>query len=153
MFRRSHFYPAWLAALSLLLTPLPAAAEAVLVTGAGKASAALNFRLVIPPVMRVIENSHPMQIDGVQPVEQRLVVLSNMKHGFCASLRLNDPQLAGWRLKTEETGGVTLQPLADGYRLCANRPGRFTLRLQHEFAPGPLQAAQTWPVQTELMAL
>jgi heme/copper-type cytochrome/quinol oxidase subunit 1 len=25
--------------------------------------------------------------------------------------------------------------------------------LQHEFAPGPLQAAQTWPVQTELLAL
>jgi hypothetical protein len=153
MFRRSPSSPAWLAALALLLAPLPGAAEAVLVTGAGKASAALNFRVVIPPVMRVIENSHPMQIEGDQPVEQRLVVLSNMKHGFCASLRLNDPQLTGWRLTTEETGGVTLQPLADGYRLCANRPGRFTLRLQHEFAPGPLQAAQTWPVQTELLAL
>jgi len=153
MFRRSLPLPALLAALALLLAPAPGAAEAVLVTGAGKASAALNFRVVIPPVMRVIENSHPMQIDGAQPVEQRLVVLSNMKHGFCASLRLNDPQLTGWRLKTEETAGVTLQPLADGYRLCANRPGRFTLRLQHEFAPGPFQAAQTWPVQTELLAL
>ena len=94
-----------------------------------------------------------MGFDGGQPVEQRLVVLSNLKHGFCASLRLSDPAVAGWRLQTDEVGGVTLQPMADGYRLCASRPGRYTLRLQHDFeAVGP-QAALTWPVQTELMAL
>lgn len=141
-----------LAALGLLLAPLPVAAEATLTTGAGGgASAGLDFRIVIPAVMRVIENSHPLQIDGDRPVEQRLVVLSNMKHGFCASLRLQDPQVSGWRLQADATDGVTLQPVADGYRLCASRPGRYTLRLQHDFPS--LQAAQGWPVQTELMAL
>lgn len=157
MFRRSntlsHRLACAMAALALLLAPAPGAAEAMLATGGGNASASLNFRIVIPPVMRVIENSHPAQIDGGQPVEQRLVVLSNLKHGFCASLRLSDPAVAGWRLQTDEVGGVTLQPMADGYRLCASRPGRYTLRLQHDFGAVGTQAALTWPVQTELMAL
>ena len=159
MFRRPHTLPHQLAsaaaALALLLAPVPGAADAMMATAGGHASASLNFRIVIPPVMRVIENSHPAQIDGGQPVEQRLVVLSNLKHGFCASLRLSDPAVAGWRLQTDEVGGVTLQPMADGYRLCASRPGRYTLRLQHDFnaTPGGEQAALAWPVQTELMAL
>lgn len=143
------------ATLALLLAPLPSAAEATLVTGSTKASASLDFRIVIPPVMRVIENSHPARIDSEQPVEQRLVVLSNLKRGFCASLRLNDASVAGWRLQTDEVGGVTLQPMADGYRLCASRPGRYTLRLQHDFdnTTSGQQTAMAWPVRTELMAL
>jgi hypothetical protein len=159
MFRRStlltqRLLPA-VATLALLLAPLPGAAEATLVTGDARASASLNFRIVIPPVMRVIENSHPAQIGSDQPVEQRLVVLSNLKHGFCASLRLSDPTMAGWRLQTDEVGGITLQPLADGYRLCASRPGRYTLRLQHDFGTTTTghQTAMAWPVRTELMAL
>ena len=140
-----------LTALGLLLAPLPGSAEATLNVGTGGANASLDFRIVIPPVMRVIENSHPTQISGDQPVEQRLVVLSNMKHGFCASLRLTDPQVAGWHLQADASDGVSVQPMADGYRLCASRPGRYTLRLQHAFEP--LQAAQGWPVQTDLMAL
>lgn len=140
-----------LTVLGLLLAPLPARAEAALTTGGAKASASLNIRIVVPPVMRVIENSHPTQVDGGQPVEQRLVVLSNLRHGFCASLRLSDPQLAHWQLRTDEVGGITLQPVAGGYRLCASRPGRYTLRLQHDFS-GPA-TAMAWPVQTELMAL
>ena len=143
------------ATLALLLAPLPGAAQATLVTGSAKASASLDFRIVIPPVMRVIENSHPARIDSEQPVEQRLVVLSNLKRGFCASLRLNDASVAGWRLQTDEVGGVTLQPMADGYRLCASRPGRYTLRLQHDFGntTSGQQTAMAWPVRTELMAL
>jgi hypothetical protein len=143
-----------LAVLGLLLAPLPAAAEATLTTGDAKASASLNIRIVVPPVMRVIENSHPTQVDGRQPVEQRLVVLSNLRHGFCASLRLSDPQLAHWQLQTEQVGGVTLQPVAGGYRVCASRPGRYTLRLQHDFGgPADPATAMAWPVQTEFMAL
>lgn len=143
------------APLALLLAPMPGAAEATLVTGSTKASTSLDFRIVIPPVMRVIENSHPARIDSEQPVEQRLVVLSNLKRGFCASLRLNDASVAGWRLQTDEVGGVTLQPMADGYRLCASRPGRYTLRLQHDFGntTSGQQTAMAWPVRTELMAL
>lgn len=153
MFPRTAPFPAVLAALALLLAPVPGAADATPASEGGKASASLSFRVVIPPVMRVIENSHPTQIDGGQPVEQRLVVLSNLKNGFCASLRLSDPAVAGWRLQTDEVGGVTLQPMADGYRLCASRPGRYTLRLQHAFDAVAPQAALTWPVQTDLFAL
>jgi len=142
-----------LTALVLLLAPLPAAAEATLAPGSGKAQASLDFRIIIPPVMRVIENSHPLQIEGDRPVEQRLVVLSNLRNGFCASLRISDPQLTGWQLQTEQTGGVTLQPVAGGYRLCASRPGRYTLHLLHDFGASAQQAALAWPVQTELMAL
>jgi hypothetical protein len=157
MSRYAAFLPTRLASaltvLGLLLGPLPAAAEATLVTGSGKASASLDFRIIVPPVMRVIENSHPLQIEGDRPVEQRLVVLSNMRNGFCASLRVSDPQLSGWQLHTDQVGGVTLQAVADGYRLCASRPGRYTLRLQHDFGAGVQHTALAWPVQTELMAL
>lgn len=142
---------ATLTALTLLLAPAPGAAEAMLAAAGGSASASLNFRIVIPPVMQVMENSHPSQIGGDQPVEQRLVVLSNLRHGFCASLRLSDPAVMGWRLQTHPGSGVTVQPLADGYRLCASGPGRYTLRLQHDFSAQ--QQATAWPVQTELMAL
>lgn len=158
MFRHAFSLPARVAtaltAGAVLLAPLPAGAEASRASGGDSASASLNIRIVIPPVMRVIENNHPQQIDARQPVEQRLVVLSNLKRGFCASLRLSDPALAGWQLQTEQVGGVTLQAVADGYRLCASRPGRYTLRLQHDFgATSRQQAAMAWPVQTELMAL
>lgn len=142
-----------LTALGLLLAPLPAATEASMTPGSGQASARLDFRIVIPPVMQVIENSHPAQINGDQPVEQRLVVLSNMKNGFCASLRVQDPALAGWRLQTEEGSAATLQAASDGYRLCVNRPGRYAFRLQHDFGSTVAQAARAWPVQTDLMAL
>lgn len=147
----THPLATTLTALGLLLAPWPAAAEATLATGGGKASASLNIRIVIPPVMRVIENSHPVAIEGPHPVEQRLVVLSNQRHGFCASLRLSDPHITGWQLRTDEVGGITLQPVADGYRLCTSRPGRYSLRLQHDFSG--LATALAWPVQTELMAL
>lgn len=149
-----HLLATALTVLGLLLAPLPARAEAALATDGAKASASLNIRIVVPPVMRVIENTHPTQVDGGQPVEQRLVVLSNLRHGFCASLRLSDPQLAHWQLRTEQVGGITLQPVAGGYRLCASRPGRYTLRLQHDFGdPADPATAMAWPVQTEFMAL
>lgn len=155
MFRAVAFPPhplaAGLLALGLVLAPMPATAEGAWTAGDGNASARLNIRIVIPPVMRVLENSHPPQIDGTQPVEQRLVVLSNLRNGFCASLRLTDPRLGDWQLHTDATGGVTLQAQAGGYRLCTSRPGRYTLRLQHDF--GTQRNALVWPVQTELMAL
>ena len=156
----------------LLLWPAASRAEASFAGPSGKASASINFRIVIPPVMRVLENSHPAQLqpnaDGsTLTAEQRLVVVSNMKHGFCVALRQPSPELAaGWQLQqtavdangSGSSSGAVLSPLADGYRLCTSRPGRYTLRLQHAFpAPNPGQAATAtalhWPVQTELTAL
>lgn len=135
------------------LLPASGQAESRFAPPGQGASASLNIRIVIPAVMQVLENSHPAEFDGDQPVEQRLVVLSNMRHGFCASLRLSDPAVAGWRLQADEVGGVTLQAVADGYRLCTRQPGRYTLRLRHAFGTGTQQAVLAWPVQTDLMAL
>lgn len=157
MFRRSPSLPALLATLALLLAPLPGAAESSLAVGNGGASATLNFRIVIPPVMRVLENSHPEQLatgeDGALSAQQRLVVVSNMKRGFCVTLRQADPQLSGWRLQTAQEGGVSLSPVADGYRLCTARAGRYTLLLQHQFDTSETATALRWPVQTDLMAM
>ncbi|MDP1780305.1 MAG: hypothetical protein Q8L18_00315, partial [Hydrogenophaga sp.] len=101
-----------------------------------RASASIDIRIVVPPIMRVLENSHPVQlvpvVGGDWSAEQRLVVLSNMRRGFCVTLRMNTSDVEAWRLQTEQTGGITLNPVSDGYRLCTPRPGRYTLLLQHE---------------------
>lgn len=146
-----------LAATGLLLVPTTGNGESAL-AGHTPASAALDFRIIIPPVMRVLENSHPRQLDtsagGEASAQQRLVVVSNMKRGFCISLRRAAPQLGAWDLQTAPQGGVQLSALADGYRICGTRPGHYTLVLQHRFATqdGRSTALQ-WPVQTDISAI
>jgi len=149
-----------LTALGLLLAPVTGLSESVLVTGGENrgASATLNFRIVIPPVMRVLENSHPQQIDpeadGSRNALQKLVVMSNLKRGFCVTLRRADPALDGWQLSTAPQSGVQISPVADGYRLCSVRPGRYTLLLQHQFGSSPASnSALNWPIQTDLTAI
>ena len=146
----------------MLAWPAVGRAEASFAGASGKASASLRFRIVIPPVMRVLENSHPSQLqlnaDGsAVTAEQRLVVVSNMKHGFCVALRQSDPQLSGWQLQASSAdgNGATLEPIAEGYRLCTSRPGRYTLLLQHAFEGTQFaaRAALNWPVATELTTL
>ena len=158
MFRAVAFPPhplaAGLLALGLVLAPLPATAEGAWTAGDGNASARLNIRIVIPPVMRVLENSHPPQIDGTQPVEQRLVVLSNMKRGFCVTLRLRSPEVDQWQVQAVPEPGVTLQAAGQAYRLCSDRPGRYTMVLRHEFGVHtPGAQAMHWPVQTDISAI
>ena len=67
-------------------------------------------------IMRVLENSHPVQLEpvvgGDWSAEQRLVVLSNMKRGFCVTLRMATAEVEAWRLQTEQTGGITLSPVS-----------------------------------------
>ena len=146
-----------LAASVLMLIPATSIGESVLVHQ-GKAGASLEFRIIIPPIMRVLENSHPVlmdaEADGDWSAQQRLVVVSNMKRGFCVLLRMNSPDVDAWRLKTEQTGGITLSPVSDGYRLCTPRPGRYTLLLQHDFeaARNTIESLR-WPVQTDITAL
>ncbi|AOF84322.1 hypothetical protein BSY239_4239 [Hydrogenophaga sp. RAC07] len=123
------------------------------------ASASIDIRIVVPPIMRVLENSHPVQLiaesGGDWSAEQRLVVLSTMKRGFCVTLRMNTSDVEAWRLQTEQSGGITLSPVSDGYRLCTPRPGRYTLLLQHEFEASGNSAMQSlrWPVQTDISAI
>jgi hypothetical protein len=144
-------------------------AESVFVTataaGGNGTSASVDIRVIVPPVMQVIENSHPTQlgvpVDGQWSARQKLVVHSTMKRGFCVSLRLAAVEVEGWRLRATTQGerSATLQAVADGYRVCTDRAGRYTLVLEHAFAteratsgaaPPP---ALGWPVRTDLTAL
>jgi hypothetical protein len=148
-----------------LAWPATGISESVQVAGSnsGGASASVDIRIVIPAVMQVIENQHPVQlgaaVEGRWSAQQKLVVHSTMKRGFCVSLRLAEPQVGGWQLDTAQVGGTTLTAVADGYRLCTSRPGRHTLLLQHAFASGPLTAqtqdrsSLSWPVRTDVTAL
>lgn len=155
--------PSLTAALATLALCIPGTgtAESVLVTGVGGtgASASVDIRIVIPPVMQVIENTHPTQlgmpVNGEWSAQQKLVVHSTMKRGFCVTLRLAAPQVEGWRLQTAQQGGTTLSEVADGYRVCTARPGRHTLLLQHAFATEStaIHPALGWPVRTDLTAL
>ena len=147
--------------LGLVLAPLAGLAESQFVSGdTASASASLNIRIVIPPVMRVMENSHPLVLErpadgGALSAEQHLVVLSNMRHGFCVNMRLAVPGVEQWQLSASADSGVTLQPTADGYRVCGPRPGRYNVVLRHQFdfSPAPQQAAQGWPVMTDITAI
>ncbi|OOG81432.1 hypothetical protein B0E41_17805 [Hydrogenophaga sp. A37] len=152
--------PALVASLALLAVPSPSLGDSMLVTGgeAAGASASLNFRIIIPAVMRVMENSHPLQLtanaDGALSGEQRLVVLSNLKRGFCVNLRLAVPGVDRWQLHTPPASDIILSPAGDGYRVCSARPGRYTLVLQHQFGVNtPGQQAMHWPVQTDISAI
>lgn len=137
-----------------LFSPASGRAESQFAPPGQGASASLNIRIIIPAVMQVLENSHPALLESDQPAEQRLVVLSNMRHGFCVTLRQTEPQPIGWRLQNaSDEPGVELSAVADGYRLCTHRPGRYSLRLRHEFGASAQQAALAWPVRTELTAL
>jgi hypothetical protein len=147
----------WLVTLAAVTAAPLALAESGFASAGGKASAALDFRIIIPPVMQVLENSYPEQLQldasGALSAQQQLVVVSNMRHGFCVSLRMAEPQRADWRVQhSGSEPGVRLEPTTDGWRLCTFRPGRYTLQLQHQFGRTALQTAQRWPVQTDLLA-
>ena len=153
-------FPALLAS-ALMLLPATSIGESVLVQQ-GKAGASLDFRIIIPPIMRVLENSHPLSLDaeasGDWSAQQRLVVVSNMKRGFCVTLRMSTPEVNDWRLTTAQHD-ITLTQVSDGYRLCAPRAGRYTLLLDHEFNAANKSSGTTttgalrWPVQTDITAL
>lgn len=153
-----HLILSALAGLGLALSPAPGLGESVVGSGARGASATLGLRVVIPPIVRVEENSHPMQLDtlrsGAFSGEQKLVVVSTMQHGFCITLRVVDPQWSGWQVQTPPQNGVSLATVSDGYRLCTTRPGRYALQLRHEFASAPAHwATARWPIQTDLTAI
>lgn len=152
--------PALIASLAMLLAPMTGQAESRLAApGQPGASASLDFRIVIPPVMRVLENSHPgqldLQADGSLGGQQRLVVLSTMKRGFCVTLRLAQPGVDRWQVEALPEPGVTVQAAGDAWRLCSTRPGRYTLLLQHRFGAGDERATAglAWPVQTDFTTL
>ena len=138
-----------------LLIPVFGHAEAVNAPAGGSASASLNFKVIIPPVLQVLENapSPGLQVEGPGAWlgQQRLVVMSNLKRGFCAHLRAASGDASGWTLDIPSASGVRAERVSDGWRLCSQRPGPHQLDLQHHFqTPG---SAPAWPVATDITAL
>lgn len=155
---RPNRLSAALLAVGWLLTPATGMSESVLGGASRPASAALDFRIVIPPVMQVLENSHPRQLDtfadGEASALQRLVVVSNMKRGFCVSLRQDAAPLGTWEVQTAPQSGMQLSLVANGYRLCGAQPGRYTVLIQHRFRSSDTSLdALNWPVQTDISAI
>ncbi|GAA6142157.1 hypothetical protein [Hydrogenophaga sp. 5NK40-0174] len=148
--------------LSLVFAPSAQADAQLAQGGNGSASASLNIRVIIPAVMRLLENSHPRQLtvgpDGSSAGMQRLVVMSNMKRGFCVSLSRPAGMEGAWQLRQLDSSPVYVQAVAQGYKVCTMRPGRYTLELEHSFTPAQADPAQKiaslpWPVQTDVNAI
>jgi hypothetical protein len=164
---RLFAHPVALAAGLLLLAAAAAHAESRIAEPGQAARASLDFRIVIPPVVRLLDNQHPAQLrrdeSGRLSGRQTLVLLSNLKRGACVTLRRPSSPAAEaashWRPQALDDGIATLQPAGDGWRLCTLGPGRHTLRVQHEFEPAAAQAVAdpsvepTWPVITELTTI
>lgn len=149
----------WLAAALLtggLLIPVFGHAEARWAPPGGSASASINIRIIVPPVLQVLENAPAsvLQADGAGAWlgQQRLVVVSNLKRGFCAHLRGDAGQdAAGWTLQAQPSAGVLTERVADGWRVCTLRAGRHQLDLEHRFQTRG--NAPAWPVATDITAL
>lgn len=136
-----------------------AAAESRLVTGQGSASASIDFRIVVPAIVRVLGNQHPSSIQLADAsARQELEVLTTLRQGFCAVLRLNTSGIRDWSLHSS-SAGVQILRTADGYRVCAPRNGRHRIALEHRFSVDAASdrlssaAALPWPVQTELSSI
>lgn len=144
--------------LFALALPLSALPEAQLVRGEGSASATLRFRVVVPPIVRMLGNLHPASVPlSDASGRQELDVLTTMRQGFCAALRLNTTGVRAWSVQSDNPA-VQVQRTGDGYRVCAPRNGRYRVALEHRFeleqaSPAMGTAGLPWPVSTDISAL
>lgn len=127
-----------------------------------KAGTTQDFRIIIPEVLHILENSHPSSLTVAGTLMtprisalQRVVLVSTLRKGFCMDLRLNQPQVADWQVQVGGSAGIWIEPLDGGYHLCAHHAGRYELALQHDFslkdgARGNLAPALDWPVSMSL---
>jgi hypothetical protein len=142
---------------------MPVLAREALVIGSSTSSAAIQFAIVIPAILRIVENSHPAMLPianlGSHRVVavQKMVVISTLRGGFCMDLQVSRPADQGdWNLKVRGNG-AWIEPGEAGYRLCAAKPGRYELMLQHDFSAlyaaaesGSVNSGIAWPVNVSL---
>lgn len=116
-------------------------------------SPAVDFAIVIPAILRLLENEHPTSLHSLgktsSPISalQRVVLVSTMRSGFCMDLRLNQmggghAQVADWQVRLAALSGAAaanarVEAFDGGWRMCARRAGRFELALQHAFSLQP----------------
>lgn len=113
---------------------------------------AVDFAIVIPAVLRLLENDHPTRLHSLaetaSPISalQRVVLMSTMKSGFCMDLRLNpmrggQTHVADWQVRlaalSDAAASARVEAFAGGWRVCARRAGHFELALQHAFSLQP----------------
>jgi hypothetical protein len=125
-------------------------------------STALTFAIVIPSVLRLLENTHPEVLQAFSSsnllvsAQQRLVLISTLGKGFCMDLRLTHQQVASWHLASSgSSAGIWIEATESGYRLCARKAGRFEVLLQHNFeftgnAVPTSTSSVRWPVNVSL---
>lgn len=154
-------------ALFSATTPVVASSNADL--DGRKTSAAVNFTIIIPAVLRILENEHPITLVATQPTAntlterlgavQKITVVSTLRQGFCMDLRLSRGDIADWKMSLQSAANVWLESTADGYRMCTGRPGRHLLTLQHAFTWQPTDNRRSgafneiaWPVNVSVSA-
>jgi hypothetical protein len=115
---------------------------------------AVDFAIVIPALLRLLENDHPAELNPLAEVAapisalQRVVLVSTMRSGFCMDLRLNplqagQAQVTDWQVQlaalsgAAAASGARVEAFEGGWRVCARRAGRFELALQHAFSVQP----------------
>lgn len=159
-----HLIPALALCAGVLWAPTPARANETLSVDGRPASAALSLSIIVPAVLRVIENSHPRALPAADvhiarvSALQRMVLVSTLGKGFCMDLQLNQRQVSDWQVQLSGSAGATIQAAEGGYRVCTRRAGRYELALQHDFSlkndiRGALAPALDWPVSMSLSAL
>ena len=161
-----HLIPALALGLGLVTCLPDAWADGALGADGRQTGSSLDFRIIIPPVLRVVENSYPPVLPAADgqtgriSALQRVVLVSTMRRGFCMDLRLTQSRMTDWQVQASGSTGISVAPSEGGYRVCASRAGRYELALQHAFSlknrlsasakPAP---AVDWPVQLDLVAL
>lgn len=117
-------------------------------------TAAVNFAIVIPAVLRLLENDHPAELHSqtapASPIAalQRVVLVSTFRSGFCMDLRLNplpagQAPVADWQVNLAALSGAAaatgarVEAFDGGWRVCTRRAGRFELALHHTFSLQP----------------
>ena len=146
----------------LLQSPFVQASESAPPQGRS-ASAAIDLKVVIPLMLKILENSHPQTLvfPGASrtrsSVSQKIVLLSTLRSGFCMDLRLAAVEVATWQLHANGHPGVRIEASDGGYRVCTHRPGRYEVVFEHDFllkAPLTTVAAVdtvlSWPVHVSL---
>jgi hypothetical protein len=148
----------------LLIASTGANAGSAFAVQGGSTSAQVDIRVVIPEVLRVLEDSHPAMLpaqdgrssgDEASSALQRVVMLSTLRKGFCLNLRIDEQKVAQWKLQLSGSANARMEATADGYRLCVMHAGRYELALSHHFVMGVQHVRQSpvnWPVYLSLAA-
>lgn len=162
-----HLVPVIALLAGLLWAPASASASESLSADGHRASAVANFSIIIPAVLRIVENSHPRLLPAADTKTsrisalQRMVLVSTLGKGFCMDLQLTRRQIADWQVQLSGSRGAWVQASEGGYRVCTSRAGRYELALQHDFSlrqdaaagvDANMASAVEWPVSLNLSA-